>query len=239
MTEEKVQAELSKAQAQIPSQWARRSSRSTEKEDIVVSALQYFLCPSDGSTDLTFQKCPIVKDKVSWACLLCNIYCFEWWLKIKYHTITKVLLNLYFISRFVIKGTNYRKTNAAMEMRHINRDSFWAHAEVCKNTLLFLNKNRNNRWDAGVNVETYGLNDWLLMHWSGKKRRGKKKKGEKQQRRDVALKEKEFWRSEEKKRKETAKWMRNYKWSRSKGWNQILLRKHKLSSCFPLFTVIC
>uniref|UniRef100_A0A3P9GXW7 Si:dkey-40c11.2 n=1 Tax=Oryzias latipes TaxID=8090 RepID=A0A3P9GXW7_ORYLA len=61
VTEEKVQAELSKAQAQTPSQWARRSSRSTEKEDIV--------------------------------------------------------------------GTNYRKTNAAMEMRHINRDSFWAHAE--------------------------------------------------------------------------------------------------------------
>uniref|UniRef100_A0A8C7XP56 Si:dkey-40c11.2 n=1 Tax=Oryzias sinensis TaxID=183150 RepID=A0A8C7XP56_9TELE len=61
VTEKKVQAELSKAQAQTPSQWARRSSRSTEKEDIV--------------------------------------------------------------------GTNYRKTNAAMEMRHINRDSFWAHAE--------------------------------------------------------------------------------------------------------------
>uniref|UniRef100_A0A3P9M1F3 Si:dkey-40c11.2 n=1 Tax=Oryzias latipes TaxID=8090 RepID=A0A3P9M1F3_ORYLA len=61
VTEEKVKAELSKAQTQTPSQWARRSSRSTEKEDIV--------------------------------------------------------------------GTNYRKTNAAMEMRHINRDSFWAHAE--------------------------------------------------------------------------------------------------------------
>ncbi|KAJ3582811.1 hypothetical protein NHX12_000212 [Muraenolepis orangiensis] len=27
-------------------------------------------------------------------------------------------------------GTNYRKTNAAMEMRRINRDSFWARAEV-------------------------------------------------------------------------------------------------------------
>uniref|UniRef100_A0A3Q2YE71 Drebrin n=1 Tax=Hippocampus comes TaxID=109280 RepID=A0A3Q2YE71_HIPCM len=28
-----------------------------------------------------------------------------------------------------LKGTNYRKTNAAMEMRLINRDSFWARAE--------------------------------------------------------------------------------------------------------------
>lgn len=28
------------------------------------------------------------------------------------------------------QGTNYRKTNAAMEMRRINRDSFWARAEV-------------------------------------------------------------------------------------------------------------
>ncbi|MEQ2197345.1 hypothetical protein XENOCAPTIV_028027, partial [Xenoophorus captivus] len=28
-----------------------------------------------------------------------------------------------------IVGTNYRKTNAAMEMRLINRDSFWARAE--------------------------------------------------------------------------------------------------------------
>ncbi|XP_024131983.1 drebrin-like protein A isoform X1 [Oryzias melastigma] len=61
VTEEKIRAELSKAQAQPPSQWVRRSSRSSEKEDIV--------------------------------------------------------------------GTNYRKTNAAMEMRLINRDSFWAHAE--------------------------------------------------------------------------------------------------------------
>ncbi|RVE68310.1 hypothetical protein OJAV_G00090720 [Oryzias javanicus] len=61
VTEEKIRAELSKAQTHPPSQWVRRSSRSTEKEDIV--------------------------------------------------------------------GTNYRKTNAAMEMRLINRDSFWAHAE--------------------------------------------------------------------------------------------------------------
>lgn len=31
---------------------------------------------------------------------------------------------------FLKQGTNYRKTNAAMEMRRINRDSFWARAEV-------------------------------------------------------------------------------------------------------------
>ncbi|KAM7391799.1 hypothetical protein PAMP_022456 [Pampus punctatissimus] len=61
LTEEKITAELSKTQAQAPTQWVRRSSRSVDKEDIV--------------------------------------------------------------------GTNYRKTNAAMEMRLINRDSFWARAE--------------------------------------------------------------------------------------------------------------
>ncbi|XP_038125757.1 drebrin-like protein A [Cyprinodon tularosa] len=61
VTEERVRAELSKAQTQAPMQWGRRSSRSTDKEEIV--------------------------------------------------------------------GTNYRKTNAAMEMRLINRDSFWARAE--------------------------------------------------------------------------------------------------------------
>ncbi|XP_060893910.1 drebrin-like protein A [Labrus mixtus] len=61
VTDEKVKEELSKAQAQTPAQWVRRSSRSADKEEIV--------------------------------------------------------------------GTNYRKTNAAMEMRQINRDSFWARAE--------------------------------------------------------------------------------------------------------------
>ncbi|XP_019750186.1 drebrin-like protein A isoform X2 [Hippocampus comes] len=59
VTEEKIRAELSKAQAHP--QWAKKSSRFSEREDIV--------------------------------------------------------------------GTNYRKTNAAMEMRLINRDSFWARAE--------------------------------------------------------------------------------------------------------------
>ncbi|XP_062238146.1 drebrin-like protein A [Platichthys flesus] len=61
VTEEKIRAELAKTQAHAPTQWARRSSRSADKEDLV--------------------------------------------------------------------GTNYRKTNAAMEMRLINRDSFWARAE--------------------------------------------------------------------------------------------------------------
>ncbi|KAK1892734.1 Drebrin [Dissostichus eleginoides] len=61
VTEENIQAELNKVQANAPTQWARRSSRSADKEDLV--------------------------------------------------------------------GTNYRKTNAAMEMRRINRDSFWARAE--------------------------------------------------------------------------------------------------------------
>ncbi|XP_041855116.1 drebrin-like protein A isoform X2 [Melanotaenia boesemani] len=61
VTEEKIKAELSKAQTHTPTQWVRRSSRSADKEEIV--------------------------------------------------------------------GTNYRKTNAAMEMRLINRDSFWARAE--------------------------------------------------------------------------------------------------------------
>lgn len=61
VTEENIQAELNKVQANAPTQWAKRSSRSADKEDLV--------------------------------------------------------------------GTNYRKTNAAMEMRRINRDSFWARAE--------------------------------------------------------------------------------------------------------------
>lgn len=33
-------------------------------------------------------------------------------------------------SKLFLQGTNYRKTNAAMEMRRINRESFWARAEV-------------------------------------------------------------------------------------------------------------
>ncbi|KAM6931395.1 uncharacterized protein FYW49_003270 [Xenentodon cancila] len=61
VTEERIRAELDKAQSHAPSQWVKRGSRSADKEEIV--------------------------------------------------------------------GTNYRKTNAALEMRLINRDSFWARAE--------------------------------------------------------------------------------------------------------------
>lgn len=51
VTEEKIRAELSKAQAHTPTQWVRRSSRSADKEDLVVSPLQYLICPSDGDRD--------------------------------------------------------------------------------------------------------------------------------------------------------------------------------------------
>lgn len=51
VTEEKIRAELSKAQAQAPTQWARRSSRSADKEELVVSHLQYMMWPSDGDRD--------------------------------------------------------------------------------------------------------------------------------------------------------------------------------------------
>lgn len=50
VTEERVRAELSKAQTQAPMQWVRRSSRSTDKEEIVVSFLQYLIFPLDGDT---------------------------------------------------------------------------------------------------------------------------------------------------------------------------------------------
>lgn len=43
VTEEKIRAELSKAQAQTPTQWVRRSSRSADKEELVVSRLQYIM----------------------------------------------------------------------------------------------------------------------------------------------------------------------------------------------------
>lgn len=39
VTEENIQAELNKVQANAPTQWARRSSRSADKEDLVVSLL--------------------------------------------------------------------------------------------------------------------------------------------------------------------------------------------------------
>lgn len=48
VTEEKIKAELCKAKAQAPSQWVRRSSRSAEKEELVVRSLQYKMYPLDG-----------------------------------------------------------------------------------------------------------------------------------------------------------------------------------------------
>lgn len=54
VTEEKMRAELCKAQAQAPSQWVRRSSRSAEKEELVVRYMQYILWPLDG--DIYYHK---------------------------------------------------------------------------------------------------------------------------------------------------------------------------------------
>lgn len=51
VTEERIRAELSKAQAHTPTQWVRRSSRSADKEELVVSLLQSLVCPSDGDRD--------------------------------------------------------------------------------------------------------------------------------------------------------------------------------------------
>lgn len=51
VTEEKIRAELSKAQAHTPTQRARRSSRSADKEELVVSLLQYLIYTSDGDKD--------------------------------------------------------------------------------------------------------------------------------------------------------------------------------------------
>lgn len=48
VTEEKIRVELSKAKAQAPSQWVRRSPRSAEKEELVVRSLQYKISPLDG-----------------------------------------------------------------------------------------------------------------------------------------------------------------------------------------------
>lgn len=48
VTEEKMRAELCKAQAQAPSQWVRRSSRSAEKEELVVRCVQSTVQPLDG-----------------------------------------------------------------------------------------------------------------------------------------------------------------------------------------------
>lgn len=54
VTEEKMRAELCKAQAQAPSQWVRRSSRSAEKEELVVRYMQCTIWPLDG--DIYYHK---------------------------------------------------------------------------------------------------------------------------------------------------------------------------------------
>lgn len=54
VTEEKIRAELHKTSAHASSQWVRRSSRSTDKDEIVVR-LQYPVCPSDGDKDFNKQ----------------------------------------------------------------------------------------------------------------------------------------------------------------------------------------
>lgn len=41
VTEERIRADLNKAQASTSTQWVRRSSRSSDKEELVVSGLQY------------------------------------------------------------------------------------------------------------------------------------------------------------------------------------------------------
>lgn len=60
VTEEKIRAELSKAQA--PTQWAKRSARSADKEELVVSHLQYMMWPSEGDRDFNMYTV-IVKPK--------------------------------------------------------------------------------------------------------------------------------------------------------------------------------
>lgn len=51
VTEERIRADLNKGQAQASTQWARRNSRSTDKEELVVSGVKYLPCPKDGSKD--------------------------------------------------------------------------------------------------------------------------------------------------------------------------------------------
>lgn len=45
VTEEAIRAELSKLSAHASSQWARRSTRCADKDEIVVSFLQFPACP--------------------------------------------------------------------------------------------------------------------------------------------------------------------------------------------------
>lgn len=54
VTEDRIRAELSKTQTQAPTQWVRRSSRSADKEELVVSLLHFLVCPSDGDRAFSF-----------------------------------------------------------------------------------------------------------------------------------------------------------------------------------------
>lgn len=127
-----------------------------------------------------------------------------------------------------------------MEMRLINRDSFWARAEVCKSNLLSIwresvfvsGKNivlldgyfclqellkKVIVWcESEINVQ-YFVPSFLFV--SVRKNRGRKKRGDEQQRRDGGLRENEFWRTERMQKRETERWMRNCRWLRSRGWD--------------------
>lgn len=129
VTEEKIRGELSKAQAQAPTQWVRRSSRSADKEELVVSHLQYMMWPSEGDRDFNMY---VVTVKLKETVKIFLIVCL-------FNQKIQVIKN---DAMFFLQGTNYRKTNAAMEMRLINRESFWARAEVCQSVeyVFFNNK---------------------------------------------------------------------------------------------------
>lgn len=120
VTEEKIRAELCKAKAQAPSQWVRRSSRSAEKEELVVRSLQYKMSPLDRAIYFHIrERCIVTKMLFIFLTLFCHLHEKNWSNYLKSENDTDFL-----------QGTNYRKTNAAMEMRRINRESFWARAEV-------------------------------------------------------------------------------------------------------------
>lgn len=72
---------------------------------------------------------------------------------------------------------------------------------------------------------------------SVKRKRGKTRRGDERQRRDGALKEKEFWKNEEMRKRETERWMRNYRWLRNRGWNNVVcfLKLVPSSGCICLW----
>lgn len=75
VTEEKIRAELCKANAQPPSQWVRRSSRSAEKEELVVRALQYKMSPLDGDIYSHIREgCIVTKMLFIFLTLFCHIH---------------------------------------------------------------------------------------------------------------------------------------------------------------------